>query len=58
MAKLFPDNHPAGKFQFDVFISAGGGRFVPDGEDTVTRCHTAAHTVHTLDQYILIGLHP
>ncbi|KAL1020609.1 hypothetical protein UPYG_G00002390 [Umbra pygmaea] len=30
-AKLFPDNHPAGKFQFDVFISAGGGRFVPDG---------------------------
>ncbi|XP_038866526.1 F-actin-monooxygenase mical1-like isoform X1 [Salvelinus namaycush] len=31
MAKLFPDDHPAGKFQFDVFISAGGGRFVPDG---------------------------
>uniref|UniRef100_A0A8C7VN97 Molecule interacting with CasL protein 1 n=1 Tax=Oncorhynchus mykiss TaxID=8022 RepID=A0A8C7VN97_ONCMY len=31
MAKLFPDNHPAGKFQFDVFISAGGGSFVPYG---------------------------
>ncbi|CAB1330055.1 unnamed protein product [Coregonus sp. 'balchen'] len=31
MAKMFPDNHPAGKFQFDVFISAGGGSFVPNG---------------------------
>uniref|UniRef100_A0A674BFM6 Molecule interacting with CasL protein 1 n=1 Tax=Salmo trutta TaxID=8032 RepID=A0A674BFM6_SALTR len=31
MAKLFPDNHPAGKFQFDVFIYAGGGSFVPYG---------------------------
>uniref|UniRef100_A0A3P8XNY6 Molecule interacting with CasL protein 1 n=1 Tax=Esox lucius TaxID=8010 RepID=A0A3P8XNY6_ESOLU len=25
MATVLPDNHPAGKFQFDVFISAGGG---------------------------------
>ncbi|XP_010873475.2 LOW QUALITY PROTEIN: F-actin-monooxygenase mical1 [Esox lucius] len=31
MATVLPDNHPAGKFQFDVFISAGGGRYVPDG---------------------------
>lgn len=32
MAKLQPRSHPAANFQFDVFISAGGGRFVPDGE--------------------------
>uniref|UniRef100_A0A3Q1G1F2 Microtubule associated monooxygenase, calponin and LIM domain containing 1 n=1 Tax=Acanthochromis polyacanthus TaxID=80966 RepID=A0A3Q1G1F2_9TELE len=31
MAKLQPRSHPAAAFQFDVFISAGGGRFVPDG---------------------------
>uniref|UniRef100_A0A3P8RNP5 Molecule interacting with CasL protein 1 n=1 Tax=Amphiprion percula TaxID=161767 RepID=A0A3P8RNP5_AMPPE len=31
MAKLQPWSHPAAAFQFDVFISAGGGRFVPDG---------------------------
>ncbi|XP_029994888.1 F-actin-monooxygenase mical1 isoform X2 [Sphaeramia orbicularis] len=31
MAKLQPTSHPAAAFQFDVFISAGGGRFVPDG---------------------------
>ncbi|XP_037337079.2 F-actin-monooxygenase mical1 [Pungitius pungitius] len=31
MAKLQPGSHPAASFQFDVFISAGGGRFVPDG---------------------------
>ncbi|XP_013886872.1 F-actin-monooxygenase mical1 isoform X2 [Austrofundulus limnaeus] len=31
MAKLQPQSHPAASFQFDVFISAGGGRFVPDG---------------------------
>uniref|UniRef100_A0A8D3BLD2 Molecule interacting with CasL protein 1 n=1 Tax=Scophthalmus maximus TaxID=52904 RepID=A0A8D3BLD2_SCOMX len=31
MAKLQPASHPAATFQFDVFISAGGGRFVPDG---------------------------
>ncbi|XP_040008533.1 F-actin-monooxygenase mical1 isoform X2 [Xiphias gladius] len=30
-AKLQPGSHPAANFQFDVFISAGGGRFVPDG---------------------------
>ncbi|KAM4610241.1 F-actin-monooxygenase mical1 isoform 2-T3 [Polymixia lowei] len=30
-AKLHPESHPAATFQFDVFISAGGGRFVPDG---------------------------
>ncbi|XP_046896612.1 F-actin-monooxygenase mical1 isoform X1 [Hypomesus transpacificus] len=30
-AKLHPESHPAGTFQFDVFISAGGGRYVPDG---------------------------
>ncbi|XP_028264869.1 F-actin-monooxygenase mical1 [Parambassis ranga] len=30
-AKLQPRSHPAAAFQFDVFISAGGGRFVPDG---------------------------
>lgn len=32
MARLHPGSHPAGHFQFDVFISAGGGRFVPEGE--------------------------
>uniref|UniRef100_A0A3Q2TB41 Molecule interacting with CasL protein 1 n=1 Tax=Fundulus heteroclitus TaxID=8078 RepID=A0A3Q2TB41_FUNHE len=31
MARLEPQSHPAAAFQFDVFISAGGGRFVPDG---------------------------
>ncbi|KAI3357789.1 hypothetical protein L3Q82_016179, partial [Scortum barcoo] len=31
MSKLQPASHPAATFQFDVFISAGGGRFVPDG---------------------------
>ncbi|XP_070695284.1 F-actin-monooxygenase mical1 [Pempheris klunzingeri] len=31
MAKLQPSSHPAAAFQFDVFICAGGGRFVPDG---------------------------
>ncbi|XP_071771570.2 F-actin-monooxygenase mical1 [Centroberyx gerrardi] len=31
MAKLHPESHPAAAFQFDVFISAGGGRFVPEG---------------------------
>ncbi|XP_028308783.1 F-actin-monooxygenase mical1 isoform X2 [Gouania willdenowi] len=31
MAKLQPRTHPAASFQFDVFVSAGGGRFVPDG---------------------------
>ncbi|XP_015259172.1 PREDICTED: protein-methionine sulfoxide oxidase mical1-like [Cyprinodon variegatus] len=31
MAKLQPQSNPAASFQFDVFISAGGGRFVPDG---------------------------
>ncbi|MEQ2294267.1 hypothetical protein AMECASPLE_002250 [Ameca splendens] len=31
MAKLQPQSHPAAAFQFDVFISAGGGRFVPEG---------------------------
>lgn len=36
-AKLQPRSHPAAAFQFDVFISAGGGRFVPDGE---TNIHT------------------
>ncbi|KAM9751466.1 F-actin-monooxygenase mical1 isoform 2-T2 [Menidia menidia] len=30
-AKLQPQSHPAVVFEFDVFISAGGGRFVPDG---------------------------
>uniref|UniRef100_A0A3P8WC96 Microtubule associated monooxygenase, calponin and LIM domain containing 1 n=1 Tax=Cynoglossus semilaevis TaxID=244447 RepID=A0A3P8WC96_CYNSE len=31
MAKLHPASHPAASLQFDVFISAGGGRFVPEG---------------------------
>ncbi|KAJ8372805.1 hypothetical protein AAFF_G00276600 [Aldrovandia affinis] len=30
-AELKPQSHPAASFQFDVFISAGGGRFVPKG---------------------------
>uniref|UniRef100_W5K147 Molecule interacting with CasL protein 1 n=1 Tax=Astyanax mexicanus TaxID=7994 RepID=W5K147_ASTMX len=30
-ALLHPESHPAAAYQFDVFISAGGGRFVPDG---------------------------
>lgn len=33
MAKLQPPSHPAEAFQFDVFISAGGGRFVPEGTE-------------------------
>ncbi|XP_053704873.1 F-actin-monooxygenase mical1 isoform X4 [Synchiropus splendidus] len=31
MAKLQPASHPASAYQFDVFISAGGGKFVPEG---------------------------
>lgn len=31
MVKLQPPSHPAAAFQFDVFISAGGGRFIPHG---------------------------
>ncbi|MBN3303350.1 MICA1 monooxygenase, partial [Amia calva] len=30
-ADICPESHPAAQFQFDVFISAGGGRFVPEG---------------------------
>ncbi|KAL6483390.1 hypothetical protein MHYP_G00082620 [Metynnis hypsauchen] len=30
-ALVHPESHPAASYQFDVFISAGGGRFVPDG---------------------------
>ncbi|XP_067301724.1 F-actin-monooxygenase mical1 [Pseudorasbora parva] len=30
-AKVSPKSHTAAAFQFDVFISAGGGRYVPDG---------------------------
>ncbi|KAG5282669.1 hypothetical protein AALO_G00058550 [Alosa alosa] len=30
-AQLSPAGHPAADFQFDVFISAGGGRYVPEG---------------------------
>ncbi|KAG5837784.1 hypothetical protein ANANG_G00216650 [Anguilla anguilla] len=30
-AELRPPSHPIGSFEFDVFISAGGGRFVPKG---------------------------
>ncbi|TSS48102.1 [F-actin]-methionine sulfoxide oxidase mical1 [Bagarius yarrelli] len=30
-ALLHPESHPAFSYQFDVFISAGGGRFVPVG---------------------------
>ncbi|XP_031422285.1 F-actin-monooxygenase mical1 isoform X2 [Clupea harengus] len=30
-AQLSPEGHPAADFQFDVFVSAGGGRFVPEG---------------------------
>ncbi|XP_051515464.1 F-actin-monooxygenase mical1-like isoform X2 [Myxocyprinus asiaticus] len=32
-AEVSPKSHPAASFQFDVFISAGGGRYVPDGID-------------------------
>lgn len=35
-AKVLPETHPASTFQFDVFISAGGGRFVPEGETNDT----------------------
>ncbi|XP_054633120.1 F-actin-monooxygenase mical1 [Dunckerocampus dactyliophorus] len=31
MVKVQPETHPVSTFQFDVFISAGGGRFVPEG---------------------------
>ncbi|XP_030224848.1 F-actin-monooxygenase mical1 [Gadus morhua] len=30
-AKLHPNPHPTLAFEFDVFISAGGGSFIPDG---------------------------
>ncbi|XP_076839841.1 F-actin-monooxygenase mical1 isoform X2 [Brachyhypopomus gauderio] len=30
-ASLHPPSHPVASYRFDVFISAGGGRFVPDG---------------------------
>ncbi|XP_062397053.1 F-actin-monooxygenase mical1 isoform X2 [Sardina pilchardus] len=30
-AQLSPAGHSAAEFQFDVFISAGGGRYVPEG---------------------------
>ncbi|XP_056447497.1 F-actin-monooxygenase mical1-like [Gadus chalcogrammus] len=30
-AKLHPNPHPTLAFEFDVFISAGGGSFLPDG---------------------------
>ncbi|KAG9330892.1 hypothetical protein JZ751_021804 [Albula glossodonta] len=30
-ADVLPQSHPSSCFQFDVFISAGGGRFVPEG---------------------------
>ncbi|XP_061684345.1 F-actin-monooxygenase mical1 [Syngnathoides biaculeatus] len=30
-AKVLPETHPASTYQFDVFVSAGGGKFVPDG---------------------------
>ncbi|XP_062871006.1 F-actin-monooxygenase mical1 [Trichomycterus rosablanca] len=30
-ALVHPESHPAASYEFDVFISAGGGRFVPDG---------------------------
>nr|XP_023649329.1 F-actin-monooxygenase mical1-like isoform X2 [Paramormyrops kingsleyae] len=30
-AELRPETHPVKSFQFDVFISAGGGNFVPNG---------------------------
>ncbi|KAJ8258007.1 hypothetical protein GJAV_G00192100 [Gymnothorax javanicus] len=30
-AELRPPSHPIGSFEFDVFLSAGGGRFVPKG---------------------------
>ncbi|XP_061627404.1 F-actin-monooxygenase mical1 isoform X1 [Phyllopteryx taeniolatus] len=30
-AKVLPETHPASAYQFDVFISAGGGKFVPEG---------------------------
>ncbi|XP_066527023.1 F-actin-monooxygenase mical1 [Hoplias malabaricus] len=30
-ALVHPESHPAASYQFDVFISAGGGNFVPDG---------------------------
>lgn len=38
MASLHPGSHPAAAFQFDIFISAGGGRFVPDGETNTHTC--------------------
>ncbi|XP_052397315.1 F-actin-monooxygenase mical1 [Carassius gibelio] len=30
-AQVSPESHTAAAFEFDVFISAGGGRYVPDG---------------------------
>ncbi|XP_073678850.1 F-actin-monooxygenase mical1 [Garra rufa] len=32
-AKLSPASHTAAAFEFDVFISAGGGQYVPNGVD-------------------------
>ncbi|KTG00191.1 hypothetical protein cypCar_00027186 [Cyprinus carpio] len=32
-AQVSPGSHRAAAFEFDVFISAGGGRYVPDGVD-------------------------
>lgn len=31
MAQLKPASHPASTYQFDVFISAGGGSYLPEG---------------------------
>lgn len=43
-AELQPASHPAAAFHFDVFISAGGGRFVPDGEtNNKTTTHILNH---------------
>ncbi|XP_028652857.1 F-actin-monooxygenase mical1 [Erpetoichthys calabaricus] len=30
-AHVHPESHPVGQYSFDVFISAGGGKFVPEG---------------------------
>uniref|UniRef100_A0A8C6U5P0 Molecule interacting with CasL protein 1 n=1 Tax=Neogobius melanostomus TaxID=47308 RepID=A0A8C6U5P0_9GOBI len=31
MAQIKPASHPASTFQFDVFVSAGGGSYLPEG---------------------------
>lgn len=31
MAQIKPASHPTSTFQFDVFVSAGGGSYLPDG---------------------------